>query len=306
MTAEATALFPPAAPPPTEPLPTAHTVRRRAGRHPILRALFLLLFAVVVFSQVVALVGFVLPIGAHTPDDTAFMRADPDGAIHPWVDASNISRDMLVALIAHEDAPFPDRTGAFSLHQFLSRAEAYVTGRPDPSGSTIDQQLAKNIWLTPSKTWYRKALEADLSTLMALSVPKARRLELYANTAQFGVGLYGVCAASWYYFSESPAMLDLDGSAQLVGLLPNPTAFRRAPAGGVDYHVGDGTVQDLGDTVAWARAHIIGQVRGVGGLRATEAIGITGTAQTHLGGVRCDVMPAEVRSKLVNEGFLKP
>ncbi|MGV8910153.1 MAG: transglycosylase domain-containing protein [Propionicimonas sp.] len=229
---------------------------------------------------------------------TAFMAADP-GAIHPWVDVDNISRNMLVAIIAHEDAPFPDRAGAFSVHQFAGRAKAFLTSSPDPSGSTLDQQLAKNLHLSPDRSAVRKALEADLSTVMAFTMDKKRRLELYANTSQFGTGLYGVCGASWYYFGEAPAKLTLDQSAQLVGLLPNPTGHPRGVNGGVTYHAGNGTAKDMGDIVAWARVHVPEQVKGVGGLRATEAIGITGFAETHVGGVKCATMPVEVAAKLV-------
>ena len=98
--------------------------------------------------------------------------------------------------VVHEDDQLGTRFGAFDWDPFWSRAQAYTANQPDPSGSTIPQQLVKNIYPWPAHDWLRKGIEAGLSEEVATYVPKPRIVELYLNYAQFGPKLYGVCAAS--------------------------------------------------------------------------------------------------------------
>ena len=127
-------------------------------------------------------------------------------------------------MIAHEDQQLGTRTGAFSFAAFRDRASAYLHRQPDPSGSTIPQQLAKNVFLWPSQDPLRKAIEAVVSTEMSLTLSPRRVLELYINYAQFGPHLYGICAATWYYFGEPPWNMTPYQAAQLMGVLPIRTA----------------------------------------------------------------------------------
>ncbi|MDP9428210.1 MAG: transglycosylase domain-containing protein [Actinomycetota bacterium] len=184
------------------------------------------------------------------PPTTAFMAANPNGAIQQSVPVEYVSRNFLAAIIAHEDAQLPYRSGAFTWDELYGRAEAHLTGQEDPSGSTIPQQVAKNLFLNQELSAWRKAVEAGLSAELALVVDDRRMLELYVNYAQFGPTLYGVCTASWYYFDRPPQDLPVEQAVQLVGLLPSPGHVQRAPGGGLDYDVADGK--------GWlSRSHVI-------------------------------------------------
>lgn len=168
------------------------------------------------------------------------MRASPQGTaaapvIYQFVSLDHMSRFLLASTIAHEDEQLGSRAGAFDWADLQARAEAFIRDEPDPSGSTIPQQLVKNMFLWEERenpTAVRKALDAGLATQYGYTLDDKRVLELSLNYAQFG--LYGACAASWYYFDTPPSNLPEYPSAQLMGVLPPPDHVRRAPHGGID------------------------------------------------------------------------
>jgi monofunctional biosynthetic peptidoglycan transglycosylase len=92
-------------------------------------------------------------------------------------------------------------------------------------GSTITQQLARNLFLTPRKTYFRKYLEAVTAIGMDLVLPKARILELYLNVIEWGKGTFGIGAASARYFGVTPSALGLDQQRRLIAVLPNPLRY---------------------------------------------------------------------------------
>lgn len=208
------------------------------------------------------------------------------GAVHQWVDIEHVSRNMLLVTMGQEDQALPDRAGAFDLDEFLERVQAHQRGEPDASGSTIPQQLVKNLILTPDQNAFRKGIEALVATELAWVVPDARVLELYVNYAQFGPRVYGVCAASWYYFGHSSRSLTKDESAQLVGLLPSPLHVRRGLDGGLwfddDDRDGDLDELDSGSISAepvWrAQREAARWIQDMGGYGTTERMGIPGLA----------------------------
>jgi monofunctional biosynthetic peptidoglycan transglycosylase len=231
----------------------------------------------------VLVVGFVLQLLVMVslrwvdPPTTAFMAANPNGAIQQSVPVEHVSRNFLAAVIAHEDAKLPYRPGAFTVAEMWSRAQAHMTGQEDPSGSTIPQQVAKNLFLNQEMSAWRKAVEAGLSAELALALDDRRVLELYVNYAQFGPGLYGVCTASWYYFDRPPQDLPVEQAVQLVGLLPSPGHVQRAPGGGLDFDVADGQ--------GWlSRSHVVNAQKRVPrhierlGFQPVEDAGVTGLA----------------------------
>lgn len=218
------------------------------------------------------------------PPTTAFMAANPNGAIQQSVPVEHVSRNFLAAVIAHEDAPLPYRSGAFTWAQMWSRAQAHLSGAEDPSGSTIPQQVAKNLFLNQEMSAWRKAVEAGLSMELAMVVDDRRMLELYVNHAQFGPALYGVCAASWYYFDRPPADLPVDQAVQLVGLLPSPGHVQRAPGGGMDFDVADGK--------GWlSRSHVINAQNRVP--RHIERLGFTPVENAGITGLASDQPPSD-------------
>ncbi|WP_100498223.1 transglycosylase domain-containing protein [Geodermatophilus chilensis] len=258
-------------------------------------------------AKVVA-VGFVLQLLVMVslrwvdPPTTAFMAANPNGAIQQSVPVEHVSRNFLAAVIAHEDAKLPYRAGAFTWAEMLGRAQAHLSGEEDPSGSTIPQQVAKNLFLNQEMSAWRKAVEAGLSAELALAVDDRRMLELYVNYAQFGPSLYGVCAASWYYFDRPPQDLPVGQAVQIVGLLPSPGHVQRAPGGGLDFDVADGQ--------GWlSRSHVINAQNRVPrhierlGFQPVEDAGITGLASDQpASDDDCSTRPQAVADLIAAEG----
>jgi monofunctional biosynthetic peptidoglycan transglycosylase len=208
--------------------PRPHRVRRRLLRW-ALRALIVALAAQIVVLLVLGSLRVI------NPPTTAFMLGNGGSVnVHQDVAINHISRYLLAATIVHEDHALGTRSGAVDWSAFQDRIGAYLAGQPDTSGSTIPQQLAKNLFLTPNQNAARKAVEFVLANEMTLVLPSARILELYLNDAQFGPHLYGVCAATWFYFGVAPDQLTSYQSAQLMGILPAPSTARRLPGGGLD------------------------------------------------------------------------
>ncbi|BAS17612.1 monofunctional biosynthetic peptidoglycan transglycosylase [Arthrobacter sp. Hiyo8] len=259
---------------------------------------FKLLVTLVVLSELIA-VAFTW----ITPPRTAFMLEDGEPIAYQFVSIDHISRFVLAAAIVHEDEQLGTRSGAFDMKDFNARVDAYLNGKPDPSGSTIPQQLVKNIFLWPDQNALRKALEAGLSTEFSYTLSKQRIMELYLNYAQFGPKLYGICAASWYYFDEAPWYMSEYQAAQLMGTLPLPSLVQRAKGGGF---LLDNTAQS-----GWAINYINGaanvwvpmQIKDMGGWQAVVAtIGITDKASDHAATQNqpdaCSTMPQSVSDQL--------
>jgi monofunctional biosynthetic peptidoglycan transglycosylase len=139
---------------------------------------------------------------------------------------------------------------------------------------------------------------------MSYELPHRRLLELYVNEAQFGPHLYGICAASWYYFGEPPASMSAYQAAQLMGVLPDPDRVRRAPGGGIDLGpTADPLAVDLVNGAA--NVHVPRELAGMGGWQAAVAtVGIHDTAEAH-GADRgspdaCSTMPSSVAGLLAH------
>ncbi len=269
--------------------------RRRAGR--LARRAVRVLLALVVLQALV-----VLSLRWVDPPTTAFMLANEAGAIQQSVPVEHVSRNFLAAVIAHEDQQLPYRDGAFTWDELSGRAEARLRGEEDPSGSTIPQQVAKNLFLNQSMSVWRKTVEAGLAVELALVLDDRRMLELYVNHAQLGPRVYGICSASWYYFDTPPSTLTVDQAVQLVGLLPSPGHVQRAPGGGLDFDVDDG--------LGWlSRSHVVNAQNRVPrhidarGFGPVEDAGVTGLAQDQpASDDDCSEMPEEVAELIAEEG----
>ncbi len=140
----------------------------------------------------------------------------------PLRDIPRPARDMVVRL---EDWHFWTHPG---IHLGSIR-DAYLVNRNIGyalyGGSTITQQLARNLFLTPRKTYFRKYLEALTALGMDLVLPKARILELYLNVIEWGRGTFGIGAASARYYGIPPSALGLDQQRRLIAVLPNPLRY---------------------------------------------------------------------------------
>jgi monofunctional biosynthetic peptidoglycan transglycosylase len=283
--------------PPAPPEAGRRSRRPRSRRGKILRRVGRMLALCVVLQALV-----VLSLRWVDPPTTAFMLANPDGAIQQSVPVEHVSRTFLAAVIAHEDSALPTRSGAFEWDELRDRAEAHMAGEDDPSGSTIPQQVTKNLFLNQELSAVRKGVEALMSMEVAGLLDDRRMLELYVNYAQFGPTIYGVCAASWYYFDVSPADLSQAEAVQIVGLLPSPGHVQRAPGGGMDFEVDDG--------LGWlSRSHVVNAEKRVPahlerlGTQPVEDIGIEGSASDEEpSGDDCSSRPDEIAELIAAEG----
>jgi monofunctional biosynthetic peptidoglycan transglycosylase len=147
-----------------------------------------------------------------------------------WADLEQISPHAAVAVIAAEDQFFPFHMGFDfkSIRQAVRTNEKQATRkRPKVRGaSTISQQVAKNLFLWPGRSYVRKGCEVYFTLLIELTWPKERILEVYLNVAQFGDGIYGVEAAAQRFWRKPSARLDRYEAATLAAVLPNPITFR--------------------------------------------------------------------------------
>jgi monofunctional biosynthetic peptidoglycan transglycosylase len=282
-------------PPPQGSQPTRRG--RRPGGRRILRRVAKVAAVLVVVQALV-----VLALRWVDPPTTAFMAANPDGAIQQSVPVEHVSRVFLAAVIAHEDAALPTRAGAFEWDDLWERARAHLAGEEDPSGSTIPQQVTKNLFLNQELSAVRKGVEALLSVEVAAFVDDRRMLELYVNYAQFGPTIYGVCAASWYWFDVAPRDLTRAQAVRIVGLLPSPGHVQRAPGGGMDFEVADGLGWLSRSHVLNAEARVPRHLDALGN-QPVEDIGIPGEAtDAEPSGDDCTSRPAEVAELIAAEG----
>jgi monofunctional biosynthetic peptidoglycan transglycosylase len=142
-----------------------------------------------------------------------------------WTPYTAISPTLKRAVLVAEDVTFFSHHG-FALDEMQSALEDALRDHELPRGaSTITQQLAKNLWLSRSRSPLRKAREALLTWQLERRLSKRRILELYLNVAEFGPGLYGVGAASRRYFGKAPGDLDESEAAQLAAVLPRPRSW---------------------------------------------------------------------------------
>ena len=138
-----------------------------------------------------------------------------------WVNAKNISPYAGAAVMASEDQRFPEHFG-FDIDSIQSSIDVYKEGGKLRGASTISQQVAKNLFLTPSKSFLRKGIEAWFTLLIETLWSKERILEVYLNIAEFGDHLFGIEAASQRYFGVSARSISRTQAALLAATLPNP------------------------------------------------------------------------------------
>jgi monofunctional biosynthetic peptidoglycan transglycosylase len=138
-----------------------------------------------------------------------------------WVPLEQISPNLLRAVIASEDPKFLSHNG-FDFEAIARAIDANKKRRIKLGASTISQQTAKNVFLYPSRTYWRKGLEAYFTLLMETFWNKKRILEVYVNVIELGPGIYGAEAASQYFWKKPAKKLNLDEAQLFAAILPNP------------------------------------------------------------------------------------
>jgi monofunctional biosynthetic peptidoglycan transglycosylase len=180
---------------------------------------------------------FFLQIGwwsYFNPGTTSFMRQqrsilqqkNPNFKLkHKWVAYGQISRNLKRAIIASEDANFSDHTGV----DWEALQKAYEKnikkGKVVSGGSTITQQLAKNLFLSGERSYLRKAQEFIIAYMLEFWMDKERIFEIYLNVVEWGNGVFGAEAAAQHYFGTSAANLSAGQAARLAVMLPNPRFY---------------------------------------------------------------------------------
>lgn len=178
------------------------------------------------------------------PQSTPIMRAamrdlraqQPDAVLrYEWVDYGQISPALKRAVVAAEDANFTQHNGvewaairaAWEHNQRLAAEDA--PRQTIRGGSTITQQLAKNLFLSNSRSYVRKGQELIITWMLEHVMSKERILELYLNVAEWGVGVFGAQAAAQHHFKTDAARLGNQQAAQLAARLPNPRYYDQRP-----------------------------------------------------------------------------
>ena len=143
---------------------------------------------------------------------------------HDWRDLDTMSPSVPLALVAAEDQRFPAHHG-FDLEAIEKARRNNARGRKVRGASTISQQVAKNLFLWSGRSWVRKGIEAWYTVLIEVLWPKERILEVYANIAEFGDGIYGAQAAARSFFGKDAARLGNAQAARLAAVLPSPKRY---------------------------------------------------------------------------------
>jgi monofunctional biosynthetic peptidoglycan transglycosylase len=185
--------------------------------------------------------GHIVYWRSFNPSASAFMteqlarlqEEDPEAELrHRWVPYERISPNLKRALIASEDAKFVDHEG-FDWDGIEAAFEKNLKqGRIVAGGSTISQQLAKNLFLSGKKTPWRKLEEAVITVMLEAVMDKRRIFEIYLNVIEWGNGVFGAEAAARHYYRTSAARLSAGQAAKLAAMVPNPRFYdehRNAP-----------------------------------------------------------------------------
>lgn len=244
---------------------------RRRFRHPLIKmrrpsnkpsglipGFFKLIFRLILLACLVSAAPMVI-LRYYDPPSSSFIelnkRNNNTNIKHQWVPFEQVSLYFPNAVIASEDQQFPNHFG-FDIKQIKLVLQERKKG-VSRGASTISQQTVKNLFLWPGRSFLRKGIEAWLVIWMELIVPKKRILELYVNFAQFGKSVFGVGAASQYYFGIDAKNLTPEQSALIAASLPTPS--RSNPGKPSKY------LQERAD-------YILDQMPRVGGRRMVRAL----------------------------------
>ena len=195
----------------------------------------------IVWGVVAIQLYFIVQITAWiliNPSSTAFQRAEHRRLCylslhcpiqHRWVPYSQISNDLKRAILVSEDDIFFKHSGVrIEDMQKAWEKNQKAGARVVRGGSTITQQLAKNLFLSSEKNYFRKTQELIITGLLELILSKQRILEIYMNSVEWGEGIFGVGAATQHYFMSNPKNITRDQAASLASALPAPKCFDKS------------------------------------------------------------------------------
>ncbi|MGB7204304.1 MAG: monofunctional biosynthetic peptidoglycan transglycosylase [Anderseniella sp.] len=193
----------------------------KTQRNKALRALLYALLGLLALPYLLTLAYTLVP-----PPVTTLMlwkKLEGNGIDYRWRPLDETSQNLVRSVVTAEDARICEHSGVEwnTLGEVLKEAVTNENG-PTRGGSTITQQVAKNLFLWPSRSYVRKALELPLALWIDLVWSKRRIVEVYVNIAEWAPGIYGVEAAAQHHFKKSGKAMSRSEAAQLAAALPNP------------------------------------------------------------------------------------
>ena len=147
---------------------------------------------------------------------------------HEWRSLDEIAASLQLAVVCAEDQQFMDHNG-FDMEAIKKAYAANKKGKRLRGGSTISQQTAKNVFLWPKRSWFRKGLESWFTLLIETFWSKERILEVYLNSIEMGDGVFGAEAAAQHWFNKTANDLNQYEAAAIASILPNPRKFNAEP-----------------------------------------------------------------------------
>jgi len=189
----------------------------------------LVLYQLWLFAHICWWVKFNPATSAFMEDRLEVMQDKNPKAVlqNKWVPYSKISNNLKRALIVSEDAKFVDHEGFDWEGIALAYEKNKRRGKIVAGGSTISQQLAKNLFLSTKRTPWRKAEEVVITLMLEAVMDKRRIFEIYLNVIEWGNGVFGAEAAAQHYFGVSAAQLSPEQAAKLAAMVPNPRYYDR-------------------------------------------------------------------------------
>jgi monofunctional biosynthetic peptidoglycan transglycosylase len=186
-----------------------------------------LLFLALTVVQVASLRFIDPPVSAFMVSRQLEAWGDGDWGFriaYDWRDLDEMSPYVPLAMVASEDQNFAEHFG-FDIKAIEKARKNNARGRKVRGGSTISQQTAKNLFLWSGRSWVRKGIEAWYTLLIEAMWPKHRIIEVYANIAEFGDGVYGAQAAARTYFRKDASRLSAAEAARMAAVLPSPRRY---------------------------------------------------------------------------------
>jgi monofunctional glycosyltransferase len=191
--------------------------------------IFKLLLGLFLFSILIVIVYKWVPVPFTPLMAIRYIENPGEQVNHDWVPIEDISRHLQLAVISSEDQNFANH-GGFDFDAIEKAIENNKKGKRVRGASTISQQTAKNVFLWPHRSWFRKGLEAYFTFLIETLWSKERILEVYLNSIEMGKGVYGAEAAAHTWFKKEAKNLTAYEAAAIAAILPNPRQYRANPA----------------------------------------------------------------------------
>ena len=225
---------------------------RRIGR-------WILRFAALMFAISIMMTA----IYEHVPVPVTWLMllrvVQGDGLTMDWEPVENISPELIRAVIAAEDTRFCEHRG-FDWVELRKAIDEWRRGEGLRGASTISNQVARNVFLWPSRDLLRKGLEAYYTVLIELMWRKERIIEVYLNVAEWGPGIFGAEAAAQHYFGKPASELTRREASLMAAILPNPIEWSASSPGEYTANYA-ARIRTRMDQLAWAEPLPCGGVR---------------------------------------------